>query len=60
VTYPLDLSGGIRRTVEAARADAESVQAVRDDVRVTVAAAITQLRGSLLGESLARGHAIRR
>jgi NodT family efflux transporter outer membrane factor (OMF) lipoprotein len=42
VTYPLDLSGGIRRTVEAARADAEAVQAVRDDVRVTVAAAIAR------------------
>lgn len=39
VSYPLDLAGGIRRTVEAAHATAEAVQAVRDDVRVTVAAA---------------------
>ncbi|HEX9464001.1 MAG TPA: TolC family protein [Alphaproteobacteria bacterium] len=42
LAYPLDLAGGIRRTVEAARADAESVQAVRDQVRVTIAAAVAR------------------
>ena len=42
VSYPLDLAGGIRRTVEAARANAEAVEAVRDQVRVTVAAAIAR------------------
>ncbi|MDB6100894.1 MAG: transporter [Gammaproteobacteria bacterium] len=42
VSYPLDLAGGIRREVEATRVDAEAVQASRDEVRVTVAAAITR------------------
>ena len=42
ISYPLDLAGGIRRAVEAARADAESVQAARDQVRVTVAAAVAR------------------
>lgn len=42
ISYPLDLAGGIRRAVETARADAEAVQATRDQVRVTVAAAITR------------------
>jgi NodT family efflux transporter outer membrane factor (OMF) lipoprotein len=42
VSYPLDLAGGIRRTVEAARADAEAVEAMRDQVRVTVAAAVAR------------------
>jgi NodT family efflux transporter outer membrane factor (OMF) lipoprotein len=42
VSYPLDLAGGIRRTVEAARADAEAVEAIRDQVRITVAAAVAR------------------
>jgi NodT family efflux transporter outer membrane factor (OMF) lipoprotein len=42
VSYPLDFAGGIRRTVEAARADAEAVEAIRDQVRVTVAAAVAR------------------
>jgi NodT family efflux transporter outer membrane factor (OMF) lipoprotein len=42
VSYPLDLAGGIRRTVEAARADAQAFQATRDQVRVTIAAAVTR------------------
>jgi NodT family efflux transporter outer membrane factor (OMF) lipoprotein len=42
VSYPLDLAGGIRRTVEAARADAEAVEANRDQVRVAVAAAVAR------------------
>ena len=42
VSYPLDLAGGIRRSVEAAGADAEAVEAMRDQVRVTVAAAVAR------------------
>lgn len=42
VNYPLDLAGGIKRGIEAARDDAEAVQAARDQVRVTVAAAVTR------------------
>jgi NodT family efflux transporter outer membrane factor (OMF) lipoprotein len=42
ISYPLDLAGGIRRAVEATRANAEAVQAARDQVRVTIAAAITR------------------
>jgi outer membrane protein, multidrug efflux system len=38
VSYDLDLFGGIRRGIEAARADAEAVEAARDLVRVNVAA----------------------
>ena len=42
LAYPLDLAGQIRRGIEATRADAESVQAARDNVRVGVAAATTR------------------
>ncbi len=42
VSYPLDLSGGIRREIEVARADQQAMQAIRDEVRTTVAAAITR------------------
>jgi len=42
VSYPLDLAGGIRRAVETARADAEAVQATRDELRVTVSAAVAR------------------
>lgn len=38
LAYPLDLSGRIRRAIEAAQGDAEAVAAARDNVRVTVAA----------------------
>jgi multidrug efflux system outer membrane protein len=38
LAYPLDLAGRIRRAIEAAQGDAESVAAARDNVRVTVAA----------------------
>jgi NodT family efflux transporter outer membrane factor (OMF) lipoprotein len=38
VSYEVDLWGRIRRTIEAARADAEAIQAAQDLVRVTVAA----------------------
>ncbi|USI74031.1 efflux transporter outer membrane subunit [Sphingomonas morindae] len=42
LSYPLDLAGGIRRGIEAARADAEASQAARDQVRVAVAAAVAR------------------
>ena len=42
VSYPLDLAGGIKRGIEAARANSEAEQAARDQVRVTVAAAVTR------------------
>jgi NodT family efflux transporter outer membrane factor (OMF) lipoprotein len=42
LAFPLDAFGGIRREIEAARANAGVVQAARDDVRVTVAAAVTR------------------
>jgi len=42
ISYPLDLAGGIRRAVEAARTNAEAVQAARDQVRVTIAAAVAR------------------
>lgn len=38
-SYPLDLQGKIARAIEAAQGDAEAVQAARDAVRVSVAAA---------------------
>jgi NodT family efflux transporter outer membrane factor (OMF) lipoprotein len=37
--YPLDLRGKIRRAIEASMADREAVEAARDSVRVSVAAA---------------------
>ncbi|MGN6376632.1 MAG: efflux transporter outer membrane subunit [Sphingomonas sp.] len=40
--YPLDLSGKLRRGIEAARANAESVAAARDYARVAVAATTTR------------------
>ena len=42
LAYPLDLAGGIRRSIESAKADAESVEAMRDQVRVTVAASVAR------------------
>ncbi|WP_404710928.1 TolC family protein [Sphingomonas sp. MMS24-J13] len=42
IAYPLDLAGGIKRGIEAARDDAEAVQAARDQVRVTIAAAVAR------------------
>lgn len=41
-TLPIDLSGRIRRAIEASHADAAAVAAVRDEVRVTVAATTTR------------------
>ncbi len=44
---PLDLSGKIRRAIEASRADEEVVRAARDDTRVAVAAAVTRAYASV-------------
>jgi NodT family efflux transporter outer membrane factor (OMF) lipoprotein len=40
LTYPVDLFGGIRRGIEAARYNTEAAAAARDTVRVTVAAGV--------------------
>ena len=42
VSYEVDLFGRVRRTIEAARADAQSIAAAEDLVRVTVAAETTR------------------
>jgi NodT family efflux transporter outer membrane factor (OMF) lipoprotein len=42
LAYPLDLSGQIRRGIEAARDNAEAVEAARDQTRVAVAAAVAR------------------
>jgi NodT family efflux transporter outer membrane factor (OMF) lipoprotein len=55
VSYEVDLFGRVRRTIEAARADAAAVAAVRDSMRVTVAAETTRAYALIcgLGEELA-------
>ncbi len=42
VSYELDLFGRVRRSIQAARADAAATEATRDTVRVTVAAETTR------------------
>ena len=42
VSYELDLFGRVRRSIQAARADAAAIEATRDTVRVTVAAETTR------------------
>ncbi|MGF6652224.1 NodT family efflux transporter outer membrane factor (OMF) lipoprotein [Paraburkholderia youngii] len=42
VSLPLDLAGGIRREIEVAKYNEQASLAVRDEVRTTVAAAITR------------------
>lgn len=46
IGYPLDLSGKIRRAIEAARGDAQAVEATRDEVRLTIAAATARAYAS--------------
>jgi len=55
VSYELDLFGHVRRSVEAARDNAEAVAAARDGLRVTIAAETARAYGSVcaLGEQLA-------
>jgi len=56
--YQVDLFGKIRRTIEAARANAEASRSAEDAVRVTVAAETASAYASLcgLGEQLAVAH----
>lgn len=58
VNWELDLFGRIGRTVEAARADAQAIEATRDRVAVTVAAETT--RAYVDGCSLAEAVAVAR
>jgi NodT family efflux transporter outer membrane factor (OMF) lipoprotein len=55
VSYELDLFGHVRRTIEAARDNAEAVAAARDDLRVTIAAETARSYGQIctLGEQIA-------
>ena len=61
LSWELDLFGRLRRTVEAARADAEQEEALRQDVLVVVladlASAYVDLRGSQLRLSVAQRNA---
>jgi outer membrane protein, multidrug efflux system len=54
-SYEVDLFGRVRRSIEAARADAEGAVAVRDTVRVSVAAETVRAYAQVcaLGEQLA-------
>jgi NodT family efflux transporter outer membrane factor (OMF) lipoprotein len=52
VSYDLDLFGGIRRGIEAARADDEAVEAARDLVRVNVAAETARAYADACGAGL--------
>ncbi len=52
VGYDLDLFGGIRRGIEAARADDEAVEAARDLVRVNVAAETARAYAQACGAGL--------
>lgn len=54
VSYELDLFGHVRRSIEAARDNAEAVAAARDALRVTIAAETARAYGQVctLGEQL--------
>ena len=58
VSYEVDLFGHVRRSVEAARADAAAIAATRDAVRITVAAETARAYAQIcaLGEQLAVAH----
>ena len=55
VSYELDLFGRVRRSMEAAHADAQAALAARDGVRITVAAETTRAYAQVcaLGEQIA-------
>ena len=55
VSYELDLFGHVRRSIEAAHADAQAAVAARDAVKITVAAETTRAYAQIcdLGEQLA-------
>jgi len=59
VSYDLDLFGGIRRGIEAARADDEAVEAARDLVRVNVAAETIRAYADACGAGLQLEAAVR-
>jgi NodT family efflux transporter outer membrane factor (OMF) lipoprotein len=52
IGYDVDLFGGIRRGIEAARADDEAVEAARDLVRVNVAAETARAYADVCGAGL--------
>jgi len=52
IGYDLDLFGGIRRGIEAAKADDEAVEAARDLVRVNVAAETARAYAEVCGTGL--------
>ena len=54
-SYELDLFGRVRRSIQAAHADADAVAAARDDLRVTVAAETARAYAQIctLGEQIA-------
>jgi NodT family efflux transporter outer membrane factor (OMF) lipoprotein len=58
VAYEVDLFGRVRRSLEAAKANADSLAATRDGVRVLVAASTTRAYASIcsLGEELDVAH----
>jgi NodT family efflux transporter outer membrane factor (OMF) lipoprotein len=55
ISYELDFFGRVRRSIQAARADAEASQAARDQARITVVAETTRAFASIcaLGEQIA-------
>lgn len=55
ISYELDFFGRVRRSIEAARADAQATQAARDEAKITVAAETTRAYASIcaLGEQIA-------
>jgi len=55
MSYELDLFGRVRRTIEAARAEASAAAAARDDLKVTLAAETTRAYVAVcaLGEQIA-------
>ena len=59
VSYDLDLFGGIRRGIEAARADDEAVEAARDLVRVNVAAETIRAYADACGAGMQLEAAVR-
>jgi outer membrane protein, multidrug efflux system len=59
VSYDLDLFGGIRRGIEAARADDEAVEAARDLARVNVAAETIRAYADACGAGLQLEAAVR-
>lgn len=59
VSYDLDLFGGIRRGIEAARADDEAVEAARDLVRVNIAAETIRAYADACGAGLQLEAAVR-